>query len=198
MGLNGKIDRGLVIVVSAPAGTGKTTLVEMLTKKYPSDIVRSISCTTRSPRGEEIAGKDYIFISKEDFLKKEEEDQFLENAKVFDNYYGTLKQTVEDLQSQGKHVILVIDTQGAKKIKEKISAILIFINPPSVEALKERLDNRHTDSEENINLRLSWAKEEMKQNEHYDVTIVNDDLQKAFDELECFIKRKESELCSHT
>ncbi|MCH9631105.1 MAG: Guanylate kinase [Chlamydiia bacterium] len=198
MGLNGKIDKGLVIVVSAPAGTGKTTLAEMLTKKYPSDIVRSISCTTRSPRGDEVDGKDYIYLSKEDFLKKVDSEEFLENAKVFDNYYGTLKKSVQDLQLQGKHVILVIDTQGAMKIKEKTSAVLVFIKPPSIEALKERLDKRHTDTEENISLRLSWAKEEMKKGEHYDVTIVNDDLQKAFDELECFIKKKESELCSYT
>lgn len=197
MGLEGKIKKGLVLIVSGPAGAGKTTLVEMLTKKFANDIIKSVSCTTRSPRGEEVPGKDYIFLSKEDFLEKVQKGLFLENAKVFDHYYGTLKKSVEELQAQGKHVVLVIDTQGAVKVKEKISAVSIFIRPPSIEVLKERLAYRHTDSEESIKLRLSWAEEEMKKGKNYDFAIMNDDLQKAFNELECFIKKKERELCSY-
>lgn len=197
MGLKGKVKKGLILVVSAPAGTGKTTLVDMLTKKYPNEIVRSISCTTREPRGQEKEGKDYYFISEEQFLEKIQKDLFLEYAKVFDHYYGTLKESVEYLRNQGKHVVLVIDTQGGMNIRKKADAILIFIEPPSIDALKERLDKRHEDTEESIQLRLSWAKKEIEIGKKYDTQIVNDDLQKAFDELECYIQEKEKELCSY-
>ena len=197
MGLKGKIKKGLVFVVSAPAGTGKTTLVEMLTNKYPDQIVRSISCTTRSPRGEEKPGVDYLFLSESEFNQKIDEGAFLEHAQVFDHQYGTLKESVERLQREGKHVALVIDTQGGESIKNQIDSILIFIRPPSLDTLRERLQNRHTDSPESIDLRLSWAEKEMKKGEKYDVQIVNDDLQKAFNELESFIHEKELELCSY-
>ena len=179
--LLGNLDQGLVFVLSAPAGTGKTTLVRMLRDEFPT-VVDSVSCTTRLPRSGEVNGKDYFFLKKEDFEDKIQADEFLEYAKVFDHYYGTLKQHVIDNQKRGKHVVLVIDTQGAMQLKEKkFPAIYIFISPPSLQALRERLFKRNTEHPELIEQRLSWAKQEMSLAEKYDYHMVNDNLARAYE-----------------
>jgi len=197
MGLFGKIDKGLVFVVSAPSGTGKTTLVQMLLQKYPQQLARSVSCTTRPPRKGEQPGIDYIFLQEEEFASKIKEGAFLEYAKVFNHHYGTFKKTVEDLQSQGKHVFLVIDVQGALLLKGKIKAFFVFIAPPSLEALRKRLEGRGSDSAQEIAIRLSKAKEELDKAKEYDVTLINEDLHKAYKELEAFVGQTEKKLCTY-
>lgn len=178
--LLGNLAQGLVFVVSAPAGTGKTTLVRMLTEEFDS-VVESVSCTTRPPRMGEIAGKDYNFLTSEEFSARVEKKDFLEYAEVFGNYYGTSRQYVKDKQSQGKHVLLVIDTQGAMKLKEEgFPAIFVFLSPPSLEELKERLIKRKTEDEETLKRRLSWAGQEMRLAFKYDYMIVNKDLKIAY------------------
>lgn len=178
--LLGNLTQGLVFVLSAPAGTGKTTLVRMLCNEFDS-IVESISCTTRPMRYGEVEGKDYHFINKEIFEEKLKSRDFLEYAEVFGYYYGTSREYVTKQQQMGKHVILVIDTQGAMKLKEKgFSAIFIFVSPPSLEELRGRLIKRKTESMKNIEERLKWAEYEMQMKQHYDYEIVNDNLHNAY------------------
>lgn len=179
--LLGNLTEGLVFVISAPAGTGKTTLVKMLCDEFIS-VADSISCTTRPPRAGEINGKDYYFLKKEDFEAKIAAGEFLEYAKVFDHYYGTLKEHVVQEQKKGKHVVLVIDTQGAMQLKEKkFPAIFIFISPPNFQELRERLFKRQTEHQEVIEQRLSWAKHEMTMMVNYDYHMVNDNLARAYE-----------------
>lgn len=174
--LLGNLKKGLVFVVSAPAGTGKSTLVEMLLNDFPQNIVESRSCTTRKIRPSEITDIHYEFLTKEQFQTKIDQDEFLEYATVFGNLYGTSKTVVEKLQKEGKHVVLVIDTQGAKQVMQKIPVVSIFISPPSFEELRRRLLKRQTESEEMIEQRLKWAENEIKQIPHYDYHVINDDL----------------------
>jgi guanylate kinase len=197
MGIFGKIEKGLIFVVSAPAGTGKTTLVEMLIAKHPTAMQRSVSCTTRAPRGKEKEGTDYYFITLKEFEKRIQEEAFLEYAKVFNHYYGTLKETVKAIQEQGKHVFLVIDTQGALELKAKIEGVFIFIVPPDMETLRERLQQRHTDANEEIDLRLSYAAQEMEKAQYYDHVIMNKDLQKAYQDFKALVEQKEKEYCKY-
>lgn len=179
--LLGNQTRGILFIVSAPAGTGKTTLVRMLTAEFPS-VVENISYTTREPRTEEVPGRDYHFISKGEFAKKEEAGEFLESAVVFGQYYGTSKTDVEALLDKGKHVVLVIDTQGALKLRDKVSACFIFIAPPTLEELRKRLFRRDSDSEQSIETRLSWAEREMKAGQtKYDYYVINDNLEQAYE-----------------
>ena len=175
--LLGNTNRGLLFVVSAPAGTGKSTLIEMLQNEFPENIVESCSCTTRMPRPGEMAEKHYDFISNEEFEEKIAAKEFLEYAKVFGNYYGTRKEEVDLLLSQGKHVVLVIDTQGALKVQQqKLEAIFIFMSPPSFDELRRRLVKRRTENEEKIQERLLWAKQEIGMVSNYDYHIINDSL----------------------
>lgn len=174
--------KGLVFVISAPAGTGKTTLVRMLIEEFHR-VVESISFTTREPRPNETLGRDYHFISVKEFEQKIQEGEFLEYAKVFHNYYGTSKKFVESQQEKGKHVVLVIDTQGALQLRGKLEAIYIFISPPSLDELRARLCRRKSESEEMIEHRLSWAEKEMELASQYDYHIVNDNLKVAYEVL---------------
>ncbi len=173
----GNTGHGLLFVISAPAGTGKSTLMEMVLEEFPSQVAESCSCTTRQPRPGEIAERHYEFISVEAFEKKVDAGEFLEHAKVFGNYYGTRKEEVDRLLKEGKHVVLVIDTQGALQIVKHLSAVLIFILPPSLDELRNRLFKRRTESEEKIQERLLWADQELALATHYDYQIVNDDLE---------------------
>src|SRR3990167_8863008 len=143
----GALKKGLIFVISAPAGTGKTTLVRMLQKEFDC-ITESVSYTTRHPRPAEISGQDYHFISVAEFEKKIDEGDFLEYAQVFGNYYGTSRSFVEQKQQEGKHVILVIDTQGALQLIGFLEAAFIFISPPNLEELKSRLQSRRSESRE--------------------------------------------------
>lgn len=172
--------KGLVFIVSAPAGTGKTTLVRKLSEEF-SYIYQSVSCTTRPPRPGEVEGKDYHFLSEPEFEKKRLEGDFLEYANVFGYYYGTSKSLVCAKQKEGKHVFLVIDTQGALVLKESgFPATLIFVSPPSLTELQKRLVERQTETQEVIEKRLSWAREELARVDYYDYHIVNDQLEQAY------------------
>lgn len=170
---------GKMFIISAPAGTGKTTLVNMLTKEF-SQVIASISFTTRQPRPAEIHGKDYFFITEAEFEKKIESADFLEYVKLYGTSYGTSLQWVEEQRHQGRHVCLVIDTQGAQQLKGKIDATSIFILPPSMEVLKTRLMNRQTETEDMANKRLAWALKELEAAPYYDYQLVNDDLATAY------------------
>lgn len=178
--LLGSLSEGLVFVLSAPAGTGKTTLVRMLSQEFPC-IVESVSCTTRPMRSGEAEGKDYHFLSQKEFEEKMGRGDFLEYAEVFGYHYGTSLSFVQEQQKRGKHVFLVIDTQGAMQLKKNhFSAIYLFLSPPSLEELRERLLKRKTESQEVIDTRLSWAKAELAMMENYDYHIVNDHLEQAY------------------
>ena len=180
----------LFIVMSAPSGCGKSTLIDMLLQEY-HDIVYSISCTTRAPRGEEEDGLDYHFKTKERFEELIAENAFIEYAKVHDNYYGTLKAPIEEVLAEGNSMILDIDVQGAAKVREYVRALPdsdplkagyvdIFIMPPSLDALRERLERRGTDSQETIERRLGNAEGEIARAGEYMFKVENDDLFTAY------------------
>jgi guanylate kinase len=177
------VRQGKTCIISGPSGTGKTTLVKKICKEYPDQIVQSVSCTTRGPRPGEIHGVDYYFIDEKEFLAKLASGEFLEHAKVFDHYYGTLKSHVESLRKRGLIVILVIDVQGAKQLRGSYEADYIFILPPSIEELEKRIRTRQQDTEENIKERLKVAVEEIKQKDLYDRVVINDDFDKTYQEL---------------
>ena len=180
----------LFLVLSAPSGCGKSTLIDMLLQEY-HDIVYSISCTTREPRGEEEDGLDYQFLSRERFEELLAQNAFLEHAKVHDNYYGTLKAPIEEVLAEGNSMVLDIDVQGAAKVREyvrslpntdplKIGYVDIFISPPSIEALRERLEKRGTDSPDVIERRLDNAEGEIERAGEYMYRVTNDDLSHCF------------------
>ena len=189
----GGLKKGLIFVISAPAGTGKTTLVRMLREEF-SCVIESISYTTRLPRPNEIPGRDYHFITIEDFKKRIKEGEFLEYAEVFGNYYGTSRKYVESLQEKGKHVLMVIDTQGALQLKGKIEAAFIFISPPSLHELRARLYARQADTNESIEHRLSWAEKEIALSKEYEYHIVNDHLKIAYDVLRSILIAEEHKI----
>lgn len=187
----GNLSRGSAFVLSAPAGTGKTTLVRMLTEEF-NCIEESISYTTRAPRGTEEEGKDYFFLSLDAFKKKIVQGEFLEYAEVYGHFYGTSKEQLEKRLDSGKHVFLVIDTQGAISLQKMgFKASYIFISPPSVEVLKERLDKRRTESEANRIERLSCAEKEIQLSMLYDFRIVNCDLNVTYTVLKSIVVAEE-------
>jgi guanylate kinase len=187
------LEKGLFFIVSAPAGTGKTTLVNRLEKEC-RNVVRSISYTTREIRHGEINGKDYFFISEDEFKKKIKNNDFLEYAKVFGHYYGTSREFVEKILNDKKHVILVIDVQGAKQFRDENIGIHIFISPPNIESLRRRLEKRAVDSKETIENRLSFAKKEMEMLKNYDYNIINDQFDVAYKELKAIIREEENRI----
>ena len=181
--------RNVLIVMSGPSGVGKGTLAKILCKKL--NMVLSISCTTREPRNEEIDGVSYFFISKEDFFNKIKTDAFLEYSEHFDNFYGTPKDFVMD-KLKNNDVLLEIDVNGGLEVEKAYpDAVLIMITPPSIEELKKRLEDRGTESAEKIKDRIARAEYELEKQSLYDYTVVNDDLNKAVDDLcEIIIKEK--------
>lgn len=174
--------RGKLIIVSGPSGSGKSTVTKIVKDKL--NIPLSISATTRNPRDGEIDGKDYFFLSKEEFKNKIANDEFYEYAEVHGNYYGTLKKTVEENLDKGLNVILEIDVQGALIAKEKKKdAILVFFRTKDMNILEKRLRDRKTDSEEVIQTRLKNAETELKYEDKYNYTIINENLDDSIQEL---------------
>jgi guanylate kinase len=184
--LLGDLVEGLTFIVSAPAGTGKTTLVQMLTQEFPS-VIASISYTTRLPREGEIHGKHYHFITESEFKAKINASDFLEYVKLYGTYYGTSLQWIQEQQQKGNHVVLVIDTQGAMQLKGRLPGIFIFIRPPSLEILKARLEGRKTETPEVLEKRLNWAQKELEAAQDYDYQLVNDNLTVAYQVLRSII-----------
>lgn len=180
-------ERGIIFVVSAPSGTGKTTLCKRLIEE-DEEIVFSVSYTTRAPREGEIDGKDYFFVSEKEFRRMIEKGEFAEYAVVYGNYYGTSKRFLEERVERGIDVLLDIDTQGAEKIFSIYpDAVGIFIFPPSIDELRKRLVQRGTDPDEVIERRIKEAKKEIEKAYMYHYWIVNDDLNKAFEKLKSIV-----------
>ncbi|WP_277655963.1 guanylate kinase [Seleniivibrio woodruffii] len=176
--------KGKLFVVSAPSGAGKTTLCSRLLGNFGT-VGYSVSFTTRKPRHDETDTEDYYFISVEEFEAMIERGEFLEWAKVHNNYYGTSRKTVEDILATGRDVLLDIDPKGARQLKNSLDyGIYIFITAPSMEDLKTRLINRRTESEEIMNIRLTNALEEVQHIHEYDYLIVNKEINRAYNDLE--------------
>lgn len=174
--------KGAFIVISGPSGVGKNTIADILIDKGYG--IYSVSVTTRGIRDGEKEGRDYFFVSKEEFDKNIEEDNFLEYAQYGDNYYGTLKSYVFDNIDNGTNVIAVVDIQGGVNIENIFpEAVLIFIMPPSFEELERRLRGRGTDSEEAILKRLDIAKKEMDFSSHYDYVVINNTVDKSVEDI---------------
>ena len=171
---------GHLFIVAAPSGAGKTTLVRLLLAN-DAQLGLSVSCTTRPPRPGEENGRDYHFVGVEEFLERVGKGDFVEWAEVHGNYYGTLRQTIEEQLAGGHDLVLEIDWQGAQQVRKAFpQAIGVFILPPSLPTLKERLAGRGTDSAETIARRFAAARDEMRHVDEFDYVIINDDLQQAF------------------
>ncbi len=172
-----------MLIVSAPSGSGKSTIVQWLMKEHPElKLYFSISCTSRAPRGTEQNGVEYFFLTPEEFRSKIQNDEFLEYEEVYqDRFYGTLKQQVENQRNQGQNVVFDVDVKGGINIKKYYGdeALSLFIQPPSVEELRRRLEGRATDTAEAIAERLAKAEYEMTFASQFDHIIVNDDLETA-------------------
>lgn len=181
------MDKGKLYIISAPSGAGKTSLVKRLISDF-ANLSVSVSHTTRQKREGEVDGKDYYFSSLEKFEKMIAEQAFLEYAQVFDNFYGTSIEAVEKMLANGIDVILEIDWQGAQQVRKTFPAVIsIFILPPSVSVLRNRLENRGQDSEEIIQRRMRDAEREMSHYYEYDYLVVNDDFDQALLEIKSII-----------
>lgn len=194
-----KID-GLLFVVSAPSGAGKTTLCRAVTDSL-ENLRHSISYTTRKPRAGEIDGRDYYFVNEDRFRDMIQAGDFAEWAEVHSNFYGTSRRVLDGMRGEGIDVILDIDTQGAKQIKTKYEgqAVFIFIMPPSLGILEERLRNRKSDHENEIKKRMQRAREEIRDYIMYDYVLVNRDFERALIELRSIItaERRRTRLIDH-
>jgi len=186
--------RGKLFIVSAPSGTGKTTLVESLVKRVP-DLIMSRSYTSRPPREGEVHGVDYNFIDPGRFAEMVEANAFLEWATIFGNRYGTCAADTEAHQAEGRDVVLVIDVQGAEQVRRRgVDVVGIFVMPPSFAALEERLRGRSRDqtSEEDLQRRLTAARSEVEARHRYDFIVVNDDVSRCVDRLRCIVMAERS------
>lgn len=177
--------RGILLVVAGPSGVGKGTLISALRKRHP-EIEWSISCTTRDPRPGEIDGEDYHFVSKEQFRRMIRDGALLEWAVVHgDDFYGTPREPVETALAEGRDIVVEIDYQGARSMRQALpEAVLVFVAPPSVKALRERLDGRNTEADDAVRRRLRSARTEFSHMGMFEYLIVNDELGPAIDALE--------------
>ena len=192
--MNQSRQRGRLYVVSAPSGAGKTSLLKALMAREPA-IQFSVSYTTRKPRPNEIAGRDYHFVSVERFKDMADKDEFLEYAQVFDNYYGTAVHAVQEALANGEQLLLEIDWQGAQQVRKRIpEARSIFILPPSSGALEHRLKARSTDSDEVIQRRLKDAAADIGHWREFDYVVINDNFDQAIEDLQAIVADRGSAL----
>lgn len=185
----------LLIVVSGPSGVGKNTVINNLYIRKP-DLRYSVSATTREPRPNEIDGQHYFFLTEAEFQKKIGYGEFLEWAKVYENYYGTPKQNVQQLLESGQDLILDIEVQGALQVKRSLpGAVLIFLAPPSLSELKKRLIGRNTEPEVELNKRLRYIKTEFQSVPLYDYLIINREIDLTCERIECIIQAEKCKVC---
>lgn len=178
-----------LFVISGCSGVGKGTVINEFMERNSDDFILSVSCTTRNPRPNETDGVNYFFISKEEFEQNIKDGKFLEYANFAGNYYGTKKKYIQQKMDEGYNVLLEIDTQGALQVKEKMpESILIFIAPPSIEELEHRLRGRHTEDEKTIQKRLAQVKIELERSQKYDYTVINDNIERAVEEIESIVR----------
>jgi guanylate kinase len=177
-----------VFVITGPSGVGKGTLIRRLRERFP-DLALSVSATTRAPREGEVDGRDYHFLTEEQFQERRDADDFLEFATYSGNHYGTLKSELERCLDKGRSVVLEIEVQGAQQVRQsKLDSVQIFIAPPDESVLRDRLTGRGTDSAEAIDGRLKMAEQELASQNDFDHRVVNDDLEQAADELESIVR----------
>ncbi|MFW5736643.1 MAG: guanylate kinase [Halanaerobium sp.] len=191
------MSKGLLFVLSGPSGVGKNTVLDALFEDFDG-VSYSVSATTREKRKGEIEGEDYFFISEAEFKEIEENNGFIESALVHGHYYGTPKKFVDQKLEEGEDIILEIDTQGAKQVREKYpDAVYIFLVPPSLKELENRLNKRGSESDKSKNLRLKNARQELKEVHKYDYEVINDSLADAVREIKKIIikeqKRRDSQ-----
>ncbi len=178
---------GLFLVISAPSGAGKSTLIRMLCREFP-DFGFSISYTTRQPRPDEVHGREYFFVSRDEFLELKAGNFFAEWAEVHGNFYGTPKDQILQSIDQGQNLILDVDVQGARQIKENINrGVFLFVFPPSLEELRNRLKKRGSEKDADIDRRLENAVIEMLANGIFDYWLVNDDIDRAYEQLRSLV-----------
>ena len=188
--------KGLLIILSGPSGVGKGTVRKYIMRRKAIPLVFSISMTTREPRATETNGVEYYFVSREEFQKNIDNDNFLEWAEFVGNRYGTPKSYVEELRNQGKNVILEIEITGAEQVLKKVNddrVISFFLKPPSLKQLEDRIRKRKSESEEVIQRRLAKGKSEMEKAKNYDYIILNDRIKRAGDEIISIIKKFDAE-----
>jgi len=191
--------RGKLIVISAPSGSGKTTIAKAIMQKYPR-MLFSVSATTRPPRSGELEGRDYFFISKEDFKRRIQTGDLVEWEEIYGDLYGTLKSEVDRALRQGTIMLFDVDVKGGLSIKKVYpsDSVLIFIKPPSFEALERRLMNRKTEDEATIRRRLDRVPMELEKGSQFDWQVVNDDLQTAIHDVDEIIREHtDSEILTH-
>lgn len=182
----------MIYIFCAPSGSGKSTMVQHLLTSYPGQFELSISCTTRAPRGEEVHGREYYFLSQEEFEQKIKEDAFIEHEQVYEGlYYGTLKSEIERIEAVGKAVIFDVDVKGGINLKRILGdkATSIFVCPPSIEELSRRLHGRGDTSEEMIQKRLAKAAIEMEDAPKFDIRLINNNLEQAFADLDAIVSK---------
>lgn len=186
--LQSETHSGKLIVFAAPSGTGKSTIAKAILEAFPN-ITFSVSATTRPMREGEQNGREYFFLTKPEFEQKLQAGEFIEHSEHFGHYYGTLKSNANAVLSCGRHLLLDLDVHGSMAVKQLYGnrALLIFIKPPSLEALRERLMNRRTESPEAIQRRLERAEYELSFAHHFDAVVVNDSLEKAIEEVKILI-----------
>ncbi len=189
--------KGLLIVFSGPSGVGKGTVIEKLMQQKELNLVYSVSMTTRQPRAGEVEGVNYFFVTKEEFQRAVYNDELLEHACFVDNYYGTPKKYVDAMRSEGKNVLLEIETVGAKQVMNKAKyddgCLSIFLVPPNIEELKNRIRHRNSESEEVVEKRIRKATQELKETFRYQYVVCNDEVEDTVNKIAAIIKKKMDE-----
>lgn len=177
--------KGTLFVISGPSAVGKTSVAEAVLSRKSEGIRRVITCTTRAPRGTEKNDVDYIFMTVDDFVSRVQRDEFMEHSKVYENYYGVLQSTVDEILNSGCNALLLTNWEGFRKIKGKMPdcAVGVFILPPSMDTLEERIRNRGTDSEETIRKRMKMSAEDMLHADDFDYKVVNNHLEDAVNDV---------------